>query len=90
MRMRDRLHACFGGMIHGRHVELVPGERLVQAWRVKLWPEGEYSMVRFELRPEGEGTRATLDHWGFPEGQAAHLGAGWDKNYWQPLRNYLG
>ena len=44
--------SCFGGMILGRNVECVPGERVVQAWRVKLWEPGVYSMVRFELRPE--------------------------------------
>ena len=37
----------FGGAIHGRHVELVPGKRVVQAWRVKMWDPGVYSLVRF-------------------------------------------
>src|SRR5689334_13752252 len=77
--------SCFGGMIHGRHVELVPGERLVQAWRVKLWDPGVYSLVRFTLQPEGKGTKVILDHSSYPDGQGAHLAAGWHKNYWEPL-----
>jgi uncharacterized protein YndB with AHSA1/START domain len=81
--------SCFGGMILGRNVECVPGERVVQAWRVKLWEPGAYSMVRFELRPEGTGTRVVLDHAGFPEGQAEHLDKGWYANYWEPLRKIL-
>jgi len=81
--------SCFGGMILGRNVELVEGERVGQAWRVKAWPAGEYSMVRFELRPEGHGTRLMMDHWGFPEDQGEHLSAGWHKNYWEPLRKHL-
>jgi activator of HSP90 ATPase len=81
--------SCFGGMILGRNIELVPGERVVQAWRVKVWPVGEYSTVRFELRAEGASTHIALDHWGFPEGQAEHLAAGWHENYWEPLRKHL-
>jgi uncharacterized protein YndB with AHSA1/START domain len=27
--------SCFGGVIHGRNIECVPGQRLVQAWRAK-------------------------------------------------------
>jgi activator of HSP90 ATPase len=81
--------SCFGGMILGRNVECVPGERVVQAWRVKLWEPGAYSMVRFELRPEGTGTRVILDHAGFPDGQAEHLDKGWYANYWEPIRKTL-
>ncbi len=41
--------SCFGGMITGRNVELKPGQRIVQAWRAGNWPEGVYSIVKFEL-----------------------------------------
>lgn len=78
--------SCFGGMIHGRNVECVPGERLVQAWRVKTWEPGLYSIVRFALRGEGPGTRVVLDHAGYPDGQGEHLGKGWQDNYLDPLR----
>jgi uncharacterized protein YndB with AHSA1/START domain len=81
--------ACFGGMILGRNLECSPGERLVQAWRVKSWEPGVYSIARFELRAEAGGTRVVLDHVGFPEGQAEHLGQGWHANYWEPLRKHL-
>src|SRR5215813_2299152 len=59
--------SCFDGMITGRNVELVTNRRIVQVWRVKLWPEGLYSIVTFELYPNGQGTRLTLNHVGFPE-----------------------
>ncbi len=57
----------FGGRIEGRQVELVPGERVVQAWRFggeheSAWEPGVYSIVRFTLRPEGTGTRLVIDH----------------------------
>jgi activator of HSP90 ATPase len=80
---------CFDGQIVGRNVELVPNRRIVQAWRSNGWPEGDYSIVRFELKEQGSGTRLTMDHWGFPEGQMANLGAGWTRHYWEPLQKYL-
>jgi activator of HSP90 ATPase len=81
--------SCFGGMILGRQIELIPGERIVQAWRVKGWPAGLYSIARFELVRDGGGTRVEFDHTGFPEDQQPHLDAGWHKNYWEPLRKLL-
>jgi uncharacterized protein YndB with AHSA1/START domain len=81
--------SIFGGMIHGRNIEVVPGGRLVQAWRVKGWPEGVYSLVRFDLRGENGGTRVVLDHTGYPEGADEHLAPGWKTNYWEPLEKYF-
>lgn len=54
--------SVFGGMISGRQVELIEDKRVVQAWRVKLWPEGQYSLVKFELSAHGDGTKVTLEH----------------------------
>ena len=77
--------SAFGGHITGRHVELVPGKRVVQAWRAKTWPEGVYSIVSFELRPEGEGTKLVFDHAGFPEEAKDALSGGWQSNYWDNI-----
>ena len=81
--------SCFGGMIHGRTIEIVPGRRLVQAWRVKTWEPGVYSIARFDLRGEGSGTLIVLDHTAFPASEQEHLSTGWHTNYWDPLRKYL-
>jgi uncharacterized protein YndB with AHSA1/START domain len=82
--------ALFGGAISGRSVEVVASQRLVQAWRPGNWDPGVYSLVRFELTAEGDGTRVVLDHTGFPESNAEHLAAGWDANYWQALHKLFG
>jgi len=79
----------FGGHIVGRHVELVPGERIVQAWRVATWEVGVYSIARFQLAEEGAGTKLTFSHTGFPNGQGQHLAAGWKGNYWEPIGKVL-
>src|SRR5262249_48351624 len=81
--------SCFGGMIFGRNLECAPGERLVQAWRGKVWQPRGYSIAHITPRLEGDKTRLVLDHSGFPEGEADHLAQGWHSNYWQPLTRAL-
>ena len=77
--------SAFGGHIAGRHVELVPNQRIVQAWRPKAWPAGLYSIARFELYADGQGTKLVFDHAGFPEDMKEHLANGWQTNYWDKL-----
>ena len=79
----------FGGMIVGRNVELVPNQRIVQAWRPASWDPGIYSIVKFELKGDPSHTTVILDHTGFPEGDYAHLDPGWHVRYWTPLEKYL-
>jgi len=80
----------FGGLIEGRNVEIIPGQRIVQAWRPASWDPGIYSVVHFELKPSGSATLLILDHTGFPDGLYDHLAYGWNIRYWQPLKKYLG
>ena len=81
--------SIFAGHIVGINLELAPRRRIVQAWRVVSWPEGIYSIARFELQPHSAGTRIILDHTGFPSELAEHLESGWQENYWQALRKYV-
>jgi activator of HSP90 ATPase len=81
--------SMFGGKIVGRNVDLVPSERIVQAWRPASWPPGVYSLVKFELQKRSSYTQVVLDHTGFPEGGFEHLNAGWKMRYWDPLARYL-
>ena len=81
--------SLFGGYVTGRQLELMPDERIVQAWRAGSWGPGLYSIARFELKEEGSGTKIIFDHRGFPDGTAQHLAEGWHGNYWEPLAKYL-
>src|SRR5271167_2734513 len=40
---------CYGDYITGVTLDLVPGKRIVQAWRSQGWPDGHYSIVTFAL-----------------------------------------
>lgn len=81
--------SLFGGYVTGRQIELVPDERIVQAWRSGSWGPGVFSIARFELKDEGLGTKIIFDHRGFPDGTAQHLAEGWHGNYWEPLAKFL-
>ena len=43
----------FGGYITGRQIELIPDQRIVQAWHSGSWGPDDYSIARFELVEQG-------------------------------------
>ena len=81
--------SLFKGHIIARNLELVRNQRIVQSWRVVTWPEGEWSIARFDLKPSGTGTHVVFNHIGFPDGLRDHLAQGWEDNYWSLLRKYF-
>jgi activator of HSP90 ATPase len=81
--------SIFGGHITGRQIELVPNQRIVQAWRVVDWDPGVYSIAKFELLEQGTGTKLVFDHTGFPKGDAEHLAQGWKSHYWDSIDKFL-
>jgi activator of HSP90 ATPase len=82
--------SLFGGAVVGRNIELVPNQRIVQAWRVVAdFPDGVYTMVKFELKPRDSQTTVVLDQAGFAEGDFDHLSLGWHSHYWEPLKIFL-
>lgn len=78
------------GQIIARNIELEPGRKIVQAWRVNGWDDGIYTMLRITLEADGEATKVTLDQTGCPEQVTEHLASGWDQRYWQPLARHFG
>ena len=79
----------FGGYITGRHLEMLPNERLVQAWRAGSWKPGGYSIVAFYLSAAGVKTKLSFEHRGFPNGNGVSLAHGWYAHYWEPLAKFL-
>ena len=84
----------FGGRVEGRQIELVPGQRIVQAWRFgaahpSCWAAGLYSVVRFTLSGQQDGTRFVIDHAGVPPEWYDHISTGYPDFYQQPLERYF-
>jgi activator of HSP90 ATPase len=85
--------SVFGGRVEGRQVELVPGERVVQAWRFgdahpDAWEPGVYSIVRFRMQRDGDATRFVIDHNGIPPEWEDHIQSGYPTFYRDPLTRY--
>jgi len=81
---------AWDGYIQGVHLELVPGRRIVQAWRTTEFPAGSQdSRLEILLMPEAGKTRLTLVQTNIPDGQAEQYRQGWVDLYFAPLRKYL-
>lgn len=78
-----------GGAIEGLMLEMTPNQRIVQAWRPADWPEGNYSVVRYDFEGDDAAVQITLTHTGLPEEGAAHIAEGWEQRYWKPLGEYF-
>ena len=86
--------SIFGGRVEGRQIELVPGQRVVQAWRFGAahpspWEPGVYSTVRFVLEPAGDGTRLVIDHTGIPAEWIEHISLGYPTFYQDPIMAFF-
>jgi activator of HSP90 ATPase len=79
----------FGGYITGRHVEMLPNERLVQAWHAGSWKPDDFSIADFHLIPADGKTTLNFEHRGFPAGDGVSLAQGWHSHYWEPLAKFL-
>ena len=75
------------GQVTGVNVDLVPGWRMVQAWRRHDFPEGVYSMAAITLAPTaGGGTELVLTHRGVPKHLIPEMEAYWRQIYWDRMK----
>jgi uncharacterized protein YndB with AHSA1/START domain len=81
---------CYGNYISGVTLELKSGQRIVQVWRARDWPEGTYSIVTFALtaKPGGK-TGLRFSQVGVPANDYASKNKGWRTHYWEPLKRFL-
>jgi uncharacterized protein YndB with AHSA1/START domain len=92
--MSDEVGAGFSAWndyIKGHNLELVLGERIVQAWRTsKFTDEHEDSIVTITLEGDGRGgTLLQLVHSNVPDEQRNYEEGGWESNYFAPMRAYF-
>ncbi|MDP2916895.1 MAG: SRPBCC family protein [Dehalococcoidia bacterium] len=80
---------AYDGYIEGKNRELVPDQKIVQAWRGSDWPEGHYSRATFSLKEVEGGTRLTFTQSGVPEEFYKDISQGWRDYYWKPMKEML-
>lgn len=79
-----------GNDVSGVNVDLVPGQRIVQAWRHRRFPEGIFSMAAVTLAPTADGgTELVLTHRGVPKDLIPETERTWREQYWSRIKAYL-
>ena len=79
-----------GNEVTGVNVDLVPGKRLVQAWRHRRFPDGIYSMAAVTLAPTASGgTELVLTHRGVPKDLIPETERTWRELYWSRIRTWI-
>jgi len=79
-----------GNDVTGVNVDLVPGRRIVQAWRHRRFPEGIFSMAAVTLTPTADGgTELVLTHRGVPKHLIPETEETWREQYWSRMKAYL-
>lgn len=83
--------SIFNGYCHGHNIELVPGEKIVQAWRFEEdgWPEEHFSICHFTIEQVENGTRLVFVQTGIPDHKYNELKDGWHTYYWKPIKAEL-
>ncbi len=91
--MSDQIGAevsAWEGYISGRNIELIPSERIVQAWRTtEFEDEDEDSVITVVLEPVGDETLLTLEHSNVPDEHRSYEEGGWESNYFEPMVAYF-
>lgn len=78
--------SAYDGSLSGRNLALVPGRRIVQAWRGADWPARHHSKVTLTFARAKSGTRLALRQTGVPDELFGAYRQGWIDYYWTPLR----
>ena len=79
-----------GNDVSGVNVDLVPGRRIVQAWRHRLFPDGIFSMAAVTLTPTADGgTELVLTHRGVPKALIPDTERTWRDEYWSRMKAHF-
>ncbi|HSB67002.1 MAG TPA: SRPBCC domain-containing protein [Anaerolineales bacterium] len=80
---------AWDGYIHGKNLDLVPNQRIVQAWRTSEFSEDEPdSRIEIALEAAGSQTKLTLKHTGLPP-HGGQYEDGWVESYFEPMKEYF-
>jgi activator of HSP90 ATPase len=82
--------SIYKGTVTGIMVDLLPGKRIVQAWRERKFPIGIFSMATINLaRTKQGGTELILTHRGVPKEFIPQIEKEWRENYWNKIKNAI-
>ena len=81
----------FDGYCSGYNIELIDGEKNVQAWHFLEdgCPEDHYSICTFKFRQIGIKSKLNFTQTRVPVHKVEELKGGWKDVYWDPMKTYL-
>ena len=80
--------SAYDDYVDGSNIELVEGKKIVQKWRASDWPEGHYSVAKFEFSKSGTGTKMKFTQTGVHEAQSREISDGWKEHYWDKMKEF--
>ncbi len=82
--------SAWDGYIQGKTLELVPVQRIVQAWRTTDFPTGcDDSVIEVMFQDFDGGCKMTIRHTSIPKGQGDEYKEGWRQFYFKPMKEYF-
>jgi activator of HSP90 ATPase len=81
--------SAWNGHITGFNLALLPGEKIVQAWRATGWWPDHHSIAIFDLARVRAGTRLKFTQIGIPPNRYSGHYRGWIETYWTPMQEML-
>ena len=78
-----------GGAIGGKNLLVVPGQRIVQAWRAAHWKKGELSILVMTFEKAPGGAVVEIVHIGVPKHDQKGVRKGWPSYYWKRWKRYF-
>jgi len=79
--------SLWNGDIHGKNLEAIENQKLVQEWFAKDWPEP--SKVTILLNYDGDRTRIDLFHENIPDDEYKSIKDGWGQYYFGAIQKLL-
>ena len=81
--------SAYGDYIEGKNIEIVPDKKIVQEWRGSEWPDGHFSVAKFEIKKAKTGTKLIFTQTGVPAKHSPHTNKGWKEHYWDKMKKML-
>ena len=80
----------WNGYISGRNLKLEPPRRIVQSWRTTKFSAADSdSQIEVLLEPAPGGARITVHHSNVPDGHTSYRDGGWQRSYFDPMKEYF-
>jgi len=80
---------AWGSHITGLNLALLPGRKIVQAWRATGWWPDHYSIAIFDIKKIRGGSRLEFTQIGIPPHRYSGHYRGWIEAYWTPMKEIL-